>query len=252
LDSLVNIYTGKNGVKVEGYEISGVVDPKSESFLTVGTDGFKLSGVQTAIDTAVANKNVSATGETGDAALVTASASNNTVTVGSTTKLQNAVASAETALQGIEKGTDGGFVTTTIGAKDENNKQTVAVSVTTQDITGASAEKDGLAVASDVKTYVDAAKAAATTKVVESDDAESAKYLDITSAKENDGSTTYTVKVSGVDNAISTAVANAEGEIALTASKGNYTFAAVEGKDGYVKASQLAEVLNEAWAWGTL
>lgn len=252
LDSLVNIYTGKNGVKVEGYEISGVVDQKSESFLTVGTDGFKLSGVQTAIDTAVANKNVSATGETGDAALVTASASNNTVTVGSTTKLQNAVASAETALQGIEKGTDGEFVTTTIGAKDANNKQTVAVSVTTQDIIGATAEKDGLAVASDVKAYVDAAKAAATTKVVESTDTESVKYLDVTSATETDGSTTYTVKVSGIDTAISTAVADAEGEIALTASKGDYTFAAVEYKDGYVKASQLAEVLNEAWAWDTL
>ena len=252
LDSLVNIYTGKNGVKVEGYEISGVVDPKSEAFLTVGTDGFKLSGVQTAIDTAVANKNVSATGETGDNALVTASASNNAVTVGSTTKLQNAVASAETALQGIEKGTDGEFVTTTIGAKDENNKQTVAVSVTTQDITGATAEKDGLAVASDVKAYVDSAKAAATTKVVESTDTESKKYLSISDAKENDGSTTYTVKVSGIDTAISTAVSGAEGEIALTSNKGNYTFAAVEDKDGYVKASQLAEVLNEAWAWGEL
>ena len=245
-------YGAENGIKVEGNKYVGVVDPNSEAFLTVGTDGFKLSGVKTAIDTAVANKNVSATGETGDAALVTASASNNAVTVGSTTKLQNAVASAETALQGIEKGTDGEFVTTTIGAKDENNKQTVAVSVTTQDITGATAEKDGLAVASDVKAYVDLAKAAATTKVVESTDTESKKYLSISDAKENDGSTTYTVKVSNIDTAISTAVANAEGEIALTSNKGDYTFAAVEDKDGYVKASQLAEVLNEAWAWGEL
>lgn len=243
-------YGAENGIKVEGDKYIGVVDPKSEEFLTVGTDGFKLSGVQTAINEAVANKNVSATGETGDAALVTASASNNAVTVGSTTKLQNAVASAETALQGIEKGTDGNFVTTTIGAKDENNKQTVAVSVAVQDITGATADKDGLAVASDVKAYVDLAKAAATTKVVKSADAE--KYLAITSAQENDGSTTYTVNVSGIDTAISTAVTNAEGEIALTSNKGDYTFAAVEDKDGYVKASQLAEVLNEAWAWGEL
>lgn len=33
--------------------VHGVVDPTSETFLTVGADGFKLSGVQNAIDTAI-------------------------------------------------------------------------------------------------------------------------------------------------------------------------------------------------------
>lgn len=47
----------------------------------------------------ISGKNVSASGETGNDALVTASASNNAVTVGSTTKLQNAVAAAESAVQ---------------------------------------------------------------------------------------------------------------------------------------------------------
>ena len=47
----------------------------------------------------ISGKNVSASGETGDGALVTASASNNAVSVGSTTKLQNAVAAAESAVQ---------------------------------------------------------------------------------------------------------------------------------------------------------
>ncbi len=47
----------------------------------------------------ISSKNVSASGETGNDALVTASASNNAVTVGSTTKLQNAVAAAESAVQ---------------------------------------------------------------------------------------------------------------------------------------------------------
>ena len=238
LDSLVNIYTGKNGVKVEGYEISGVVDPKSEDFLTVGTDGFKLSGVQEAINEAVANKNVSASGETGDNALVTASATNNAVTVGSTEKLQNAVAAAETALQGIEKGTDGDFVTTTIGAKDENNKQTVAVSVTTAAVAG-SETTDGLATASDVKTYVDAAKAAATTKVVESTDTESAKYLDITSATEADNSTTYTVKVSGIDTAISTAIQDLDAEV--TSTDGNKVQVKVTEVDGVITAVNVTE-----------
>ena len=47
----------------------------------------------------ISGKNVSASGETGNDALVTASASNNAVTVGSTTKLQSAVAAAESAVQ---------------------------------------------------------------------------------------------------------------------------------------------------------
>lgn len=47
----------------------------------------------------ISGKNVSASGETGNDALVTASASDNAVTVGSTAKLQNAVAAAESAVQ---------------------------------------------------------------------------------------------------------------------------------------------------------
>jgi len=52
---LVDTYTGTNGVKIEGYSVSGVVDSASESFLTVGADGFKVSGIQSAIDTATTN-----------------------------------------------------------------------------------------------------------------------------------------------------------------------------------------------------
>ena len=42
-----------SGVTVTDHVAHGVVDPTSESFLTVGADGFKLSGVQDAIDTAI-------------------------------------------------------------------------------------------------------------------------------------------------------------------------------------------------------
>jgi hypothetical protein len=52
-----------------------------------------------ALSQTIQGKNVSASGETGDNALVTASASNNSVTVTSTQKLQNAVAAAESAIQ---------------------------------------------------------------------------------------------------------------------------------------------------------
>lgn len=47
----------------------------------------------------ISGKNVGASGETGDNALVTASASNNAVAVGSTQKLKDAVAAAESAVQ---------------------------------------------------------------------------------------------------------------------------------------------------------
>ena len=49
---LVDVYTAGNGINVSGSNvISAVVDPTSESFLTLETTGIKLSGVQTAINT---------------------------------------------------------------------------------------------------------------------------------------------------------------------------------------------------------
>lgn len=52
-----------------------------------------------AIRQSLADKNVSASGETGDAALVTASATENAVNVASTQKLRTAVGKAESAVQ---------------------------------------------------------------------------------------------------------------------------------------------------------
>ena len=69
---------------------------------------------------------------------------------------------ADSALQSITNGTDGDFVTTSIGAKAGENgakSQTIAVSVTTKTVSGATAGDDGLAKASDVKSYVDSAVA---------------------------------------------------------------------------------------------
>ena len=50
----------------------------------------------------ISGKNVGATGETGDNALISASASNNNVSVESTQKLKDAVAAAESALQATD------------------------------------------------------------------------------------------------------------------------------------------------------
>lgn len=52
VQDLVDAYTAGNGINVSaGNVISAVVDGTSESFLTVGASGLKLSGVQTAINT---------------------------------------------------------------------------------------------------------------------------------------------------------------------------------------------------------
>lgn len=65
---------------------------------------------------------------------------------------------ADSALQSISKGTDGSYVTTTIGTKSGNagaKDQTIAVSVTTVAPASAAANNNGLATALDVKNYVD-------------------------------------------------------------------------------------------------
>lgn len=48
----VQVYTAGNGLEANGNEFSVKVDSESEAFLSVGANGVKLAGVQTAIDTA--------------------------------------------------------------------------------------------------------------------------------------------------------------------------------------------------------
>ena len=99
----------------------------------------------------------SVTAATGDT-LVEASVSNKEVTVGASTALTAAVANANSALQSVSHGTDGDYVTTTVGAK-ANNDQSIGVAVTVVDVTAATSSNKGLAEASDVKAYVDGAVA---------------------------------------------------------------------------------------------
>ena len=49
---LIDIYTAGNGISVNGKVITAKLDDSGEDFLTVGANGIKLSGVQTAINTA--------------------------------------------------------------------------------------------------------------------------------------------------------------------------------------------------------
>lgn len=69
---------------------------------------------------------------------------------------------ADAALQAIEKGTDGDYVTTSVSSK-ESNKQLVAVSVAVKKVADATVAKQGLADAYEAKTYTDAAQSAAQT-----------------------------------------------------------------------------------------
>lgn len=50
--SLIDVYTAGNGISVTGKIIAAKLDASTETFLTVGADGIKLSGVQTAINAA--------------------------------------------------------------------------------------------------------------------------------------------------------------------------------------------------------
>ena len=157
VSDLVDVYTGGNGINVSSANvISAVVDHTTEKYLTVGANGIKVSGVDQAIsdavdaakselkgtkaagdttdetirgakdyaDAAVAAKNVTATGDS----YVSASASNNQVTVAATATTQASLALADSALQGVDSTPAGTNVQVTLGKSGKN--VTVAVDET--------------------------------------------------------------------------------------------------------------------------
>jgi hypothetical protein len=164
--------TSTNGVA------HGVVDQTSESFLTVGADGFKLAGVQAAIDAAsgdVKSKLDELSGKT-------EALSAKTVTGIDMTGGTAAITANTDGTKKITIDTDGSKILATGYAKGTDNSAIAA----TDSINAALAN---------LENQVDAAKAAATTKVEK--DA-NASHLTIASATSVDGSVTYTIGESDI------------------------------------------------------
>lgn len=101
--SLLSSITGGELSTDDLSTIKALSDKIKEIVGTLSDDDAKtLEAINNELDalaTQISDKNVSAEGETGDTALVTANAEANKVTVASTQKLKDAVSAAETALQ---------------------------------------------------------------------------------------------------------------------------------------------------------
>ena len=125
----------------------------------------------------------------------------------------------------------------TISRDNANNKITV--------------DKAGLATVGDIKTVLETINS--NLDAVKADGADANEIAVVTGVTQVDG------KITAVDSGLAATktyvdnkVSGAEGELSLTNSTNGYEFAAVEDKDGYVKASEVAAILNAAWEWGEI
>ena len=89
-----------SGITVTDHIAHGVVDPTSETFLTVGTNGFKLSGVQDAIVTAINGLDVSGDTAVAGQYITHINEENGLISIGGRANISEAV------LNNYSKGTD--------------------------------------------------------------------------------------------------------------------------------------------------
>ena len=165
------IKTAADAVKVSvtnGTYVKGSVDEAgraitlSETVQKVETSSADAKGLAEAsdvkayVDGKVSGKNVTAEGESGETALVTASAADNKVTVNATDKLKNAVAKAETSVQSVN-GKDGAAVTLTGADIATDQKVGESTTATVNTVLANIYTKLGVAVKADGKTIKEAA-----------------------------------------------------------------------------------------------
>ena len=245
---LVDVYTGGNGIDVSNANvISGVVDSTSETFLTVGADGFKLTGVQAAINSAKSDVVGTASDEASDDTIKGAKAYADDAVAAAAGDYATAAqgTAALSALQTISHGTDGSYVTTTIGTK-ANNDQTVGVAVTIQPIASASASAQGLVEASDVKDYIDNAVSTGTSNgahMVSGATAGNLAGLDSNGDLTDSGYDPADFATAAQGALADTAIQSVTGETAVT--NGNYVSVSVEAAtDSTTKAVTLTSHAN--------
>ena len=151
--------------------------------------------------------------------------------------LEDLTGTTQSALQEITKGSDGSYVTTTIGKKTGDKKQSVGVAVTVQEVSGATNDNKGLAEALDVKNYVDGAKNAVQGEI------------DAVNAKIGDGfSETSTVagQLSAVKTTADSAVQTVEGTntVKATTEANKVSLSLATSDKGNVKFSQDTDGLS--------
>ena len=147
-------------------KVIGVVDPSSESFLTVGTDGFKISGVSGFVSNAI--KALDVTGDTFHSGqyITHINEENGLISIGGRADISKA------PLNDYSKGSDA----TAVAASDTINQAI-----------------------SKLENQIDTAKSAATTVVAEGTDA--GNNMSIAEATGNDGHKIFTVNLSDVASA---------------------------------------------------
>lgn len=304
------------GLKVVDKVVSVKRDETSENFLTVSENGIKISGVQDAINNAIDALDVTG-GTIGSKATETDTV--NVIDSLTWSETDGKVSITGTTTSAATKAyVDGKFdALDAILDADEYTEETTYGY--TNVITGFKQE-NGLLSSTTIKqlpTGIEVARQAAkaTTEVVKASDSED--YLTLTSETAEDEHTKYVIGVSGIDNAISTAingldlgvksvkasttsnhvtvtpttdtkgvveltvnvasvdatdktkyeatglatdayvdekvataVSGAAGSVTLTNGTGGYVFAAETA--GYVTAENMANIMNEAWSWGTI
>jgi len=197
--------------------VHGVVDPASEAFLTVGADGFRLSGVQEAIDAKVAALDV--TGDTAVAGQYVAAIEETDGIVAVKTRANV----SEAVLNNYTKGTDATAVAATDTVNQAISKLENQVDTVDGLVDGLSAKTFTVATSSNASIATAVTAAADGTKSVDLiTDADKIKMSGFTSTGESLSAIT-------TDDSIATAFEKAEA--AIDAAKAASSTEVVEGTD---------------------